>query len=133
MSPSAQLDDTEETAVPTYETLLYEENDEGVATVTLNRPEVLNAFNVKMREELQHLWKFLRGHDAVRAIILTGAGDKAWCTGIDRHESLENYPARTARRRAVSRTPRSGRAAGRTCSTTRASASTPRRTISGSR
>ena len=88
--------------MPTYETLLYEENDEGVATVTLNRPEVLNAFNVKMREELQHLWRFLRGHDAVRAIILTGAGDKAWCTGIDRHESLENYGSESAAARGES-------------------------------
>jgi enoyl-CoA hydratase/carnithine racemase len=76
--------------VPSYETLLYEERD-GVAIVTLNRPEVLNAFNAKMREELQHVWRFLRGHDDVRAIVLTGAGEKAWCTGIDRHESFENY------------------------------------------
>jgi enoyl-CoA hydratase/carnithine racemase len=82
--------------VPSYETLLYEESDDGVATVTLNRPEVLNAFNLKMREELQHLWKFLRGHDDVRAVILTGAGEKAWCTGIDRHESLENYGSDSA-------------------------------------
>ena len=65
-----------------YETLLYEERD-GVAIVTLNRPEVLNAFNVKMREELQHLWRFLRGHDDVRAIILTGAGEKAFVAGAD--------------------------------------------------
>ena len=90
--------------VPNYETLLYEERD-GVAIVTLNRPEVLNAFNVKMREELQHLWRFLRGHDDVRAIILTGAGDKAWCTGIDRHESLENYGTESARARHSTRGP----------------------------
>jgi len=83
--------------VPTYETLLYDEAD-GVATVTLNRPDVLNAFNAKMREELQHVWRFLRGHDAVRAIILTGAGDKAWCTGIDRHEQMDDYPAKKAAR-----------------------------------
>jgi enoyl-CoA hydratase/carnithine racemase len=77
--------------VPEYETLLYEENDEGVATVTLNRPDVLNAFNAKMREELHHVWRFLRSNDDVRAIILTGSGEKAFCTGIDRMESLENY------------------------------------------
>ena len=79
--------------MPTYETLLYEEHD-GVATVTLNRPEVLNAFNAKMREELQHLWRSLRGNDDVRAIVLTGAGDKAWCTGIDRHEQMDDYPGK---------------------------------------
>ena len=55
-----------------------------------------------MREELQHLWRFLRGHDDVRAIILTGAGDKAWCTGIDRHESLENYGKESAAARGES-------------------------------
>lgn len=84
--------------MPNYETLLYEERD-GVAIVTLNRPEVLNAFNAKMREELQHVWRSLRGNDDVRAIVLTGAGEKAWCTGIDRHESLENYGERRAERR----------------------------------
>jgi enoyl-CoA hydratase/carnithine racemase len=83
--------------VPSYETLLYEERD-GVAIVTLNRPEVLNAFNAKMREELQHVWRFLRGHDDVRAIVLTGAGDKAWCTGIDRMESLEGYAEKRGER-----------------------------------
>jgi enoyl-CoA hydratase/carnithine racemase len=84
--------------VPNYETLLYEERD-GVAIVTMNRPDVLNAFNAKMREELQHVWRFLRGNDDVRAIVLTGAGDKAWCTGIDRHESLENYGEKSAEAR----------------------------------
>jgi enoyl-CoA hydratase/carnithine racemase len=83
--------------VPTYETLLYEEED-GVAIVTLNRPDVLNAFNAKMREEMQSMWRFLRGHDDVRAVILTGAGDKAWCTGIDRHESLEGYAEKRSQR-----------------------------------
>jgi enoyl-CoA hydratase/carnithine racemase len=76
--------------VPTYETLLYDERDH-VAVVTLNRPDVLNAFNAKMRDELQHVWRFLRGNDDVRAIVLTGAGEKAFCTGIDREESLEGY------------------------------------------
>ncbi len=83
--------------MPTYETLLYEEKD-GVAIVTLNRPEVMNAFNAKMREEMQNLWRFLRGHDDVRCVILTGAGEKAWCTGIDRHESLENYGEKRSQR-----------------------------------
>jgi enoyl-CoA hydratase/carnithine racemase len=85
--------------LPTFDTLLYEERDH-VAIVTLNRPEVLNAFNSKMREELQQLWRFLRGHDDVRVVVLTGAGDKAWCTGIDRHEQMEDYPAQRSTRSA---------------------------------
>ena len=71
-----------------YETLLYEEDD-GVAVVTLNRPEVHNAFDQQMQTELRALWQALRRNDDVRAVILTGAGEKAFCTGIDRAESIE--------------------------------------------
>lgn len=71
-----------------FETLLYEEDD-GVAIVTLNRPDVHNAFNQKMQSELRELWRSLRMHDDVRVVILTGAGEKAFCTGIDREESIE--------------------------------------------
>ena len=71
-----------------YETLLYEERD-GVAIVTLNRPEVHNAFNWKMQSELKDLWTSLRTNDDVRVVVLTGAGEKAFCSGIDREESIQ--------------------------------------------
>jgi enoyl-CoA hydratase/carnithine racemase len=71
-----------------FETLLYEEAD-GVAIVTMNRPEVHNAFNYQMQVELRDLWRDLRSNDDVRAIVLTGAGDEAFCTGIDRGETIE--------------------------------------------
>jgi enoyl-CoA hydratase/carnithine racemase len=74
-------------AIPSFETLGYEEDD-GVAWVTLDRPDVYNAFNAVMQRELRTLWRALRRHDDVRAIVLTGAGDKAFCTGIDRNEAL---------------------------------------------
>ena len=70
-----------------YETLLYEERD-GVALVTLNRPDVLNAYNDLMQKELRQLWTSLRTNDDVRVVVLTGAGEKAFCTGIDRAESM---------------------------------------------
>jgi enoyl-CoA hydratase/carnithine racemase len=70
-----------------FDTLLYEERD-GVAWVTLNRPDRLNAFNSLMQRELHGLWRGLRRHDDVRCIVLTGAGDKAFCTGIDRMEQM---------------------------------------------
>jgi enoyl-CoA hydratase/carnithine racemase len=70
-----------------FKTLLYEEV-EGVAWVTLNRPEVYNAFNVQMQHELHALWRGLRRNDDVRCVVLTGAGEKAFCTGIDRAETL---------------------------------------------
>jgi enoyl-CoA hydratase/carnithine racemase len=68
-----------------FETLAYEESD-GVAVVTLNRPDVYNAFNTKMCDELSGLWKTLQTKDDVRCIVLTAAGEKAFCTGIDRSE-----------------------------------------------
>ena len=68
-----------------YETLLYEE-DEGVAVVTLNRVDVHNAFNTVMCQELSGLWQDLRTNDDVRCVVLTAAGDKAFCTGIDRRD-----------------------------------------------
>lgn len=70
-----------------FETLLYEERN-GVAWVTLNRAQVHNAFNAQMQRELYELWRGLRRNDDVRAIVLTGAGDKAFCTGIDRTETM---------------------------------------------
>src|SRR5215469_6646974 len=74
--------------IPEFETINYEEGDDGVAVVTLNRPDVYNAFNSLMQRELHTLWRALRRHDDVRCIVLTGAGDKAFCTGIDRMEQM---------------------------------------------
>jgi enoyl-CoA hydratase/carnithine racemase len=76
--------------MPSFETLLYEERD-GVAIVTMNRPEVYNAFNRQMQHELRDMWQSVRSNDDVRVVLLTGAGDKAFCTGIDREESIREY------------------------------------------
>ena len=65
------------------DSLLYDETD-GVAWVTLNRPDALNAFDSTMQRELRELWLMLRSNDDVRCVVLTGAGDKAFCTGLDR-------------------------------------------------
>jgi enoyl-CoA hydratase/carnithine racemase len=67
----------------TFETLLYEEAD-GVAWITLNRPEHLNSFDLTMCQELNQVWKDLRFNDDVRVAVLTASGDRAFCTGIDR-------------------------------------------------
>lgn len=71
-----------------FETLLVETDDHGVATVTLDRPDRLNAFDVVLTSELHGLWRSLRRDDDVRAIVLTGAGDRAFCTGIDRADEI---------------------------------------------
>ncbi|HEX3980718.1 MAG TPA: enoyl-CoA hydratase/isomerase family protein [Acidimicrobiales bacterium] len=70
-------------AMADLESLLYDESD-GVAWVTLNRPEALNAFDTTMQRELRELWQMLRTNDDVRCIVLTGSGEKAFCTGLDR-------------------------------------------------
>jgi enoyl-CoA hydratase/carnithine racemase len=77
--------------MPEFETLGYEESG-GVAWVTLNRPGVMNAFNTTMQRELRSVWRWLRRHDDVRVVVLTGAGEKAFCTGIDRSEALAEGP-----------------------------------------
>jgi enoyl-CoA hydratase/carnithine racemase len=75
--------------MPTFETLLFEVAD-GVGTITLNRPEKLNSCDETMLNELVGLYEELRYDDDVRAIVLTGAGDKAFCTGIDRDFANDN-------------------------------------------
>ena len=60
------------------------DEDTGVAVVTLDRPGRLNAIDLEMVRELGELWRELRCDDAVRAVVLTGAGERAFCTGIDR-------------------------------------------------
>ena len=72
---------------PDYETIRYEE-DGGVAWVTLNRPKALNSFNSLMQREVRDCWRALRVRDEVRCIVLTGEGDRAFCTGIDRMEQM---------------------------------------------
>ena len=73
-----------------FETLLYDEID-GVAWVTMNRPEVHNAFNFKMQAELKSVWRNMRHNDDVRCAVLTGAGEKAFCSGIDRAETMGHW------------------------------------------
>lgn len=65
-----------------YETLLYEKRD-GVATITLNRPEARNAFNREMNREMLDALRDGDRDEAVRCFVLTGAGDRAFCAGQD--------------------------------------------------
>jgi enoyl-CoA hydratase/carnithine racemase len=65
---------------------LYEVS-EGVATLTFNRPDVLNALTFEVYAQLRQLFEDLRYDDAVKVVILTGAGD-AFCSGGDVHEII---------------------------------------------
>ncbi len=62
--------------------VLYERDDH-IATVTLNRPQVRNAINAEMLCRLADAWQNINDDAAVRAVILTGAGEEAFCAGAD--------------------------------------------------
>jgi enoyl-CoA hydratase/carnithine racemase len=66
-----------------FETILYEVGADKVATITLNRPEVLNAFDRQMCEEVRAAWKLVKDDPAVNAVVLRAAGDRAFCAGLD--------------------------------------------------
>ena len=74
-----------------YENLWYEKK-EGIAYITFNRPKVLNALNRKTVEELQQVLLDTRDDAAVRVLILTGSGEKAFVAGADINELAQQTP-----------------------------------------
>jgi enoyl-CoA hydratase len=68
-----------------YETILYDAH-EGIATITLNRPQAMNARSMRMQAELLAAYTAAYQDPVVRVVILTGAGDKAFCAGRDLKE-----------------------------------------------
>jgi len=72
------------------ETISFEVED-GVGWLTLDRPDRYNAFNTTMQDELAAIWQQVRTDADVRCVVLTGRGDKAFCTGLDR-EGLDDVP-----------------------------------------
>jgi len=75
----------------TYKTLLYEKAD-GIAKVTLNRPEALNALNSTVYNELYDVFEAIEHDDEVMVVILTGSGEKAFAAGSDVAEMAEMDP-----------------------------------------
>jgi len=71
---------TWENNVPEF--ILYDVAD-GIATITLNRPDKMNAFTTQMRDEMIAAFDRTDADDAVRVVIVTGAGDRAFCAGAD--------------------------------------------------
>jgi enoyl-CoA hydratase/carnithine racemase len=68
--------------VTDWETLSWSLDEDGIATLTLDRPEALNAFDVTMARELEQAFLDAAADDSVRAIVVTGAG-RAFCAGMD--------------------------------------------------
>ncbi|MFE6284704.1 enoyl-CoA hydratase/isomerase family protein [Streptomyces sp. NPDC057877] len=69
------------------DTVLYEVSD-GLATITLNRPEAMNALNIATKVALRDAARTAADDDAVRAVLLTAAGDRAFCVGQDLKEHI---------------------------------------------
>jgi enoyl-CoA hydratase/carnithine racemase len=67
----------------TWRTLLYEVDAARVATITLNRPEALNAFDRRMCDEFREVWARVREDDAVHAVVLRASPGRAFCAGLD--------------------------------------------------
>lgn len=66
-----------------FQTILYEVDDQGIATITLNRPDKLNALNTRLLDELDTAIRQARADRRVSAVILTGAGQKSFAAGAD--------------------------------------------------
>jgi enoyl-CoA hydratase/carnithine racemase len=70
-------------AAPDFGTIRYETSADHVATITLDRPEVLNAFDRQMCEEVRAAWRLVKEDPAVHAVVLRAEGDRAFCAGLD--------------------------------------------------
>ncbi|MDB5419730.1 MAG: enoyl-CoA hydratase/carnithine racemase, partial [Phenylobacterium sp.] len=66
-----------------YQTILCDTPREGVGRITLNRPQAMNAYSFRMTQELQAAIAAFKDDDALRVLLLTGAGERAFCTGGD--------------------------------------------------
>ncbi|MEV0092559.1 enoyl-CoA hydratase/isomerase family protein [Streptomyces sp. NPDC050738] len=73
--------------------LVQQFKETGVAVVTIDRPQKLNAIDLTTASELGAIWRQFRFDDSVRAVVLTGSGEKAFCTGIDRGAEVPQPPS----------------------------------------
>jgi enoyl-CoA hydratase len=80
-----------------FETIIYQKKD-SIAYVTLNRPQALNAYNIKMRDELYQVLGAIKDDTEVRVAVFRGAGERAFCAGADLTEFLTAPSPLIARR-----------------------------------
>ncbi|AXE22831.1 enoyl-CoA hydratase [Streptomyces globosus] len=74
------------------DSVLYDVTD-GLATITINRPDAMNAMNTEAKVALRDAVRAAAGDAAVRAVLLTAAGDRAFCVGQDLREHVQNLQA----------------------------------------
>lgn len=74
-----------------FKTIILDIEDNGIATLTLHRPEKMNAFTGKMMFEIIEAFDITDADDSVRAVIMTGAGDRAFCAGADLSQGAKTF------------------------------------------
>jgi len=74
-----------------YKTIIFQEPEQGIGLLTLNRPERLNALNYDMLNDLHDLFSYLNEHTEIRVLIITGAG-RGFCSGADLKASADRGP-----------------------------------------
>jgi enoyl-CoA hydratase/carnithine racemase len=79
-----------------YDTIIYEKKGH-IACITLNRPHVLNIYNIRMRDELFEVLGAIKADPDLYTVIMKGAGEKAFCAGADLSEFLSAPPPTGAR------------------------------------
>jgi|TARA_X000000950_G_C13763340_1_gene597827 enoyl-CoA hydratase/carnithine racemase len=77
--------------VTDYQTIETQKEDDGVLVITLTRPDVMNAFSARMMHEMIEALDQADADDTVRAIIVTGAGERAFCAGADLSEGDKTF------------------------------------------
>lgn len=80
-----------------FKVIIYEKQD-GTGYITLNRPQALNAYNIRMRDELYEVLGAVRDDPEVKVVVIKGSGEKAFCAGADLTEFLTAPPPVFARR-----------------------------------
>jgi enoyl-CoA hydratase/carnithine racemase len=75
-----------------FETVLFDVGADHIATITLNRPDVLNCFDQRMLDEFARIWRICRHDDDIHVVVLRAAGDKAFSTGVDRKLGRFRHP-----------------------------------------
>jgi len=76
----------------TFETIRYEKGDDGVLSIILDRPARMNAFNQRMMIEMRAAWHRFQQDPDLRVAIISAAGDRAFCTGVDVIEPYVETP-----------------------------------------
>jgi len=75
-----------------FKTIIFEKGADGVATISLNRPERLNSFNQQMLDDMRAAWTIIREDDEIRATVIQAVPGRAFCTGVDVVAEIDLFP-----------------------------------------